>query len=93
MPSRGRGEHLWGTFEGKENTGGGTFEGRENTGGVLLREKWNTGGALWREICTFFVQSGEWRVCRQRMAGTLQVGMGGLLQADDASDEGDGVEV
>lgn len=29
----------------------------------------------------------------RRMAGTLQVGMGGLLQADDASDEGDGVEV
>ena len=28
-----------------------------------------------------------------RMAGSLQVGMGGLLQADDASDEGDGVEV
>ena len=29
----------------------------------------------------------------RRMAGTLQVGMGGLLQTDDASDEGDGVEV
>ena len=29
----------------------------------------------------------------RRMAGTLQVGMGGLLQTDDASDECDGVEV
>ena len=29
----------------------------------------------------------------RRMAGTLQVGMGGLLQTDDASDECDGVDV
>ena len=29
----------------------------------------------------------------RRMAGTLQVGMGGLLQTNDASDECDGVEV
>ena len=29
----------------------------------------------------------------RRMAGTLQVGMGGLLQTNDASNESDGVEV
>ena len=29
----------------------------------------------------------------RRMAGALQVGMGGLLQTDDTSNESDGVEI
>ena len=32
-------------------------------------------------------------MCRWGMAGTLEVGMGGLLQTDDAPNEGDGVEI